>query len=745
MRTMDQVINDIISVTKKDGFIYALLMIIRRDNFSAIEECHLINHRDVLISEELKLLIGFWMQNEDCLKNYPSDLQQLSNLKREVLLLMDELHKSFVKMQGDGLITTKEQFDQALPLNFRIREAIFYGGDNLYDYEYINFLFRKYKYDVAWLKDNKGFVCEEVVAIVESIKKIIIEKNAKIPHLHVEMKQVLKEKGEAEKDWVLDFIEYIDILAGYFSSDDESVHKAGVAAFCDSLLDMFCIRKSDLDSLEGINQFLINFSYDLYSENNDQYKGPGYINKFEASPIVKIGNDKYFIPLIYTVFNAIYDVPFYWMNSDKMYHKKAGTNRGNAGEDIAYEILSPIFGHNNTYKNIVIKNRQHKDVTDIDILCVFGSKALCVQIKSKRLTLLSKMGDWTAQQNDFKLAVQNAYNQSLICRDALLNNDDKIFVNKETNEVLEDFKCVNEVFLLCLTTENYPALTPQVDYLLSKKDDDSSAIVFSVFDLALISHYLFTPYDFLYYIRQRLATYNVFFATNEIVYLGYHLLHKLWNDGAKKMVFLDEEYAQYIDRNYYPQLIGEKATEEGDRIAKRWVNEDFKRLCDEISKSTSPEKIDVLFALYDLSSGSIDKLFQMIRQARARSMNNHTVVTLTMILDDNAPIRGISYTSNPIEPLGLLKEMECVCAIKKYQARADKWLSLGANVWSTSIVDALLYLDSPWKYDSDLEWACMEYDSLDKTTTVLCDKKLGRNDLCYCGSGLKYKKCHGAK
>ena len=355
------------------------------------------------------------------------------------------------------------------------------------------------------------------------------------------------------------------------------------------------------------------------------------------------------------------------------------------------------------------------------------------------------MGDWTAQQNDFKLAVQNAYNQSLICRDALLNNDDKIFVNKETNEVLEDFKCVNEVFLLCLTTENYPALTPQVDYLLSKKDDDSSAIVFSVFDLALISHYLFTPYDFLYYIRQRLATYNVFFATNEIVYLGYHLLHKLWNDGAKKMVFLDEEYAQYIDRNYYPKLIGEKATEEGDRIAKRWVNEDFKRLCDEISKSTSPEKIDVLFALYDLSSGSIDKLFQMIRQARARSMNNHTVVTLTMILDDNAPIRGISYTANPMEPLGLLKEMECVCATKKYQARADKWLSLGSNVWSNSIVDALLYLDSPWKYDSALEWACKEYDSLDKTTTVLCGKKLGRNDLCYCGSGLKYKKCHGAK
>lgn len=745
MMTMDQVINDIISVTKKDGFIYALLMIIRRDNFSALEEYHLVNHRDVLISEEIKLLIGFWMQNDDCLKNYPSDLQQLSNLKREILLLMDELHKSFIQIQGDGLITSKEQFDQALPLNFRIREAIFYGGDNLYDYEYINFLYKKYKYDIAWLKDNKGFVCEEVVAIVESIKKIIYDKNAKMPHLPAEMKRMIKEKGGEDKDWILDFIEYIDVLEEYFSPEDKAVHKAGVEAFCDSLLDMFCVSKSDLKTLKGVDQFMINFSYDLYSGNNEQYKGPGYINKFEESPIVKIGNDKYFIPLVYTVYNAIYDAPFYWMNSDEKYRKKAGTNRGNAGEDIAYEILSPIFGPKNTYKNIVIKNRQHKDITDIDILCVYGGKALCVQIKSKRLTLSSKKGDWATQQNDFRLAVQSAYNQGLACKEALMNNEDKIFVNKETNEVLEEFKYVNEVFLLCLTTENYPALTPQVDYLLSKKDDDSLPIVFSVFDLALISHYLYTPYDFLYYIRQRLATYNIFFATNEIVYLGYHLLHKLWDDGTKKNVFLGEKYAQYIDRNYYPQLLGEKVTEEGDRIAKRWVNEDFKRLCEDVSKSTSSEKIDVLFALYDLSSGSIDKLFQMIRQARARSRNNQTVVTLTMILDGNAPIRGISYTSNPIEPLCLLKEMECVCAIKKYQARADKWLSLGANVWSTSIVDALLYLDSPWKYDSDLEWACMEYDSLDKTTTVLCDKKLGRNDLCYCGSGLKYKKCHGAK
>ena len=50
MRTMDQVIADIIAVTKKEGFIYALLMIIRRDVFLMLEEYHLVNNREVLIT-----------------------------------------------------------------------------------------------------------------------------------------------------------------------------------------------------------------------------------------------------------------------------------------------------------------------------------------------------------------------------------------------------------------------------------------------------------------------------------------------------------------------------------------------------------------------------------------------------------------------------------------------------------------------------------------------------------------------
>lgn len=270
MRTMNQVINDIIALTRKEGFIYALLMIIRRDVFLMLEEYHLVNHREVLITEEIKLLLGFWVKNDCCIRNYPNDLQELSGLIREIRLLMDELHHSFIKTEVDNLnwedITTKEQIDEVFPLNLRIREAIFYGGDNLYDYEYKNFLYKKYKYDVAWLKENKGFVCEEVAAIAESIKGLVSLKNSKVPHIPVEIKQMLHNSEESENEWFSDFIEYSEILAEYFISEEESVRKSGVKAFCDSLLEMFCVSKSELDHLAGVDRFLENFTYDLNGE-----------------------------------------------------------------------------------------------------------------------------------------------------------------------------------------------------------------------------------------------------------------------------------------------------------------------------------------------------------------------------------------------------------------------------------------------------------------------------------------------
>ena len=51
-------------------------------------------------------------------------------------------------------------------------------------------------------------------------------------------------------------------------------------------------------------------------------------------------------------------------------------------------------------------------------------------------------------------------------------------------------------------------------------------------------------------------------------------------------------------------------------------------------------------------------------------------------------------------------------------------------------------LDQPEALAEVLEGADVE-DVVQATEPVRNEQKLGRNELCYCGSGKKYKHCHG--
>jgi preprotein translocase subunit SecA len=55
-----------------------------------------------------------------------------------------------------------------------------------------------------------------------------------------------------------------------------------------------------------------------------------------------------------------------------------------------------------------------------------------------------------------------------------------------------------------------------------------------------------------------------------------------------------------------------------------------------------------------------------------------------------------------------------------------------------------LTVSAPAKTSDDLRAGEGEDESKAAATSIESGEKLGRNDPCYCGSGKKYKKCHGA-
>ena len=751
---MEDILKQIKALAHKRGFIYALLLIIRRDQTVHPSEYGTMNSHDRLITEEIGLLLRYWVENNTDPWMVPDSLNELSSMKHEAITLMNELHNSYRQPSDSSFAPetipqtrdeAKTYFEKVFPLNRRIQEEIFYSGDSLYDFEYTDYLPEKYKYDLDWLKENKCFEPDEVIVIVQTIKRILTEKNNSIPGLDDNTRMMLEHPSEdSDSIFMNDFIEYSPFFTqDLFDLDNVKRHHA-MEGFCKKILNIFSINANDIARLPGSLEYLNNFSFDLSVPYNEEYLGPGYFNILHTRPLLKYGDNKYLIPLVYWLFMSAYEVPYYWLMADPDYEKTAGSHRGQASEEIAFNILSPVFGEN-LFRDIIIKGAAKKSKTDIDLLAVVGSVAICFQIKSKRLTESSKQGNIDSIRSDFDKAVMAAHKQGLLCREYILNPAGVKFYNKEGNTpfVLPDG--IKDVYIVCLTSENYPALTSQVLELAGGTEDSvQSPIAFSIFDLRLITYYLDTPFDFAYYIRQRINTARYCIATTEMSLLGYHLRRKLWIYPNQDRLYIDDSFASNIDQNYYPKFANLKIKSDTvDQIANRWRNAAFEQLWKAVASHTNPRRTTVVFDLFDLSSDSVDKLMSMIHEGHERVKKRGTRVAVSMVFDLPSPF-GITFVIQPpCFGTPLFMDMEASGTIQKYQLHQDKWITLGRRIDSPYLVDLLIVDESPWQYNESMEDAVLEYKRATTEYSNSSSRRVGRNDPCPCGSGKKYKNCHG--
>lgn len=738
MTQLEAVTEKIKAHVRKPGYIYSFLMTVVKDCFYNPNNPAEYETRDKLITEELMTLLGFWLQCPEPKFLYPDSFEALYEMMIESEELMNEMHiasnelviAEMRELGNNPSDKLHERSSRRLSEEARaqsIQEAIYYCGDFAYDFEYIHFLAKKYKYDKDWLLQNKSFDVDEAGSIALAIKELQRKKTDVLcfPDRSLDFKQ-LGYDNEDEFNMALAFATYMDLIPPFDESSSESEVSNSLHSFCDSLVTLFSLDGKELNSYSGGQTFLDLFSLDLLEDTNSGYSRFGDYNILQAKPIIHLRDDHYLIPLVYQLFVSLYETPYYWILADKHYAKTAGTHRGKAGEDMAHEILSPLFGNSRTLRDIEIKDSKHHTITDIDNLCLLGTKAICIQIKSKRLSQASRTGSLQQLTDDFKHAVQDAYEQAVICRKHLLNQNGIFFWSKEKQCKVDISKDIDDVYILCLTSENYPALTHQVHELLSIDTGNPAPVVFSVFDLRLITHYLDNPYKFTYYIRQRIRTSSYFYSTSEINYLAFHLLHKLYPNPDYDWEVLDNDFATEIDKDYYPYISGGKTNLGTCTLKHKWENKRFETLCTAIEKITTPKTADILFFLYDLSSESRDILMDGLEYVKQRSLKNNTVVNIRSQYstpDGNSGITCIAIQSHA----DLYKTMFCLGEMHKYYHKAEKWLTFGVYNSSPSIVDMVSYADWKWKEDPILEKICRE--NLDETGCISIEKNIRKEEI----------------
>jgi len=771
MRKTELVINDIKALIKTKGYIYALCMILFEDFHINPEKLQELNHRKRLSTKEASLLLGFLIQSEiDFL--LPDTPQDLIQLKQKTYELLDDLHNSFMipfieKMQKSlkkehKIEDLRKEQKEFFGKGDMLTEPIFYSGTGVYDFQYLDFLERKYKYDKNWLLENKNFDIKKSKNIVVQIKNILQEKSQKVRlyGLKEKIPQVIKDmkKKSPNEDWerhakemvpMMELHQYVELFFDTQADDKalsiDEIREEGWKSFYKGLIELFVVRESDFSKDSDINLFFDNFSISPEKDMNYQFQGIGNFNWFNAKPIIQLDEERYFVPISFSVFEAIYESPFYWMwQDDKSYRDQLGQNRGKTGEEISCEFLSQVFGESRTFKSVKITTKKGKDDTDIDVLCVLGSKALCVQVKSKKLTELSRTGDDEQLQKDFQGAVQDAYKQGLVSRQKILERNAQFF--DESGNKLQLPEEIDEVYILGITTENYPSLTHQAHVMLDKKGDEPFPIFFTIFDLELVSHYLNDPYDFMYYIRQRTSLMDYFIADEEIVLLGYHLDRKLWKNPKCEMFAIDTDFGQLIDRNYYPLKAGLEVSDEDDAIKNRLKNDDFDRLCNQLKFLNEAKITDIIFHLLDWSGEARKNLVDYIIKTKQQTLRDGKFHNFSILPDDSyTPRVGVTYVSLNVNTTEELRNrLLTLCQVRKYKSKGDVWIGFGSLKYSSEMVDVVAFNDQQWEYDEELEKTSkFMLEGKNQGRQIRIGEKIGRNEKCPCGSGFKYKKCCG--
>lgn len=682
----DEVLEKIQELVKEKGYIYVVLFISLKDfyglNKNLSEEYQ--NKDYITNTAEISLLFGYIVKNNIKFE-YPDSVKDFDMMVSKTYYLLNILHNSFMfnkHKENDGI--SNNHFWKMLS------EWIIYSWDGSYDVQYMSMLKEKYSLDKDYLLENFWFNID------------IIEKNWK------KLREYFEEKVNTWRPktvW-------------------ESVYEY--------LYNSFIITKKEIDEL-WLGLLLSNFTL---KGKNEVYKWFWDYNEFLSTPIIQIGDDKYMIPVLFILFESIYESPFYWMTNDKNYEKKYLENRGKASENMVYNSLIKIFWSQDIYKNVIIKSSKSTTNNEIDILFVIWNKAICFQVKSKKLSLKAQWWEYDKIVSDFTNAVQSAYEQWIESRKEILAKDAKFYIDWEEIKFYEN---VNECYIISITSENYRGLSIQSFLLLKQDWENPFPLILSLFDLEVILYYLRDKYDFLYYVRQRTKLYKNFMADTEISLLSHHLLSKLRLKDDLSIEVADNSLAALIDENYYRKIMW-YPLEDNDKIETRWKNEKFNKLLSNVKQIKVPQTTDIIMNLMDLSWDAIDSLIKYMEDITRKTNEDNNNHDIWMPIDDFW-VTFMSMCDNNIDELN--KRLNFVCKKRKYLTKANSWIWFWKlRSYSDNLFDVVIFSTSKWEYNNDEEEI---YKSLPKWEIINAHNwsKVFRKSPCPCWSWKKYKRCCG--
>jgi hypothetical protein len=711
VRSEEEIFDDLLGLCSSPGYVHALAMLCFRDNFirfgrqlKAEDMDHLFS-RSRLIRTEITTLVGLLIRKPIDFRHPGGNVLQDYINRTETLL--DNLHQSMVAVMMSSMFGAAAKQEPPVHPDLSgsaLREPIFYGGESAYGFQYRDLAEKKYGADDPWLLGKMGFSIADARNVVAAVAAV---QDRKVRTAHQALRSLPRES------WT--------VLPGFIFTAAEVAERAGVAiGTVERVLDAFAFPDGDV---------------------NAGFTSLHAYNAASGTPLLRKGAAEYVLLQQYSLFGALYESPFFWLGADKTYEPKAHENRGRFTEAFAFERLAKVFGTGHVHTNVDVWKSKGSKLGEIDVLLLFGDRAVVLQAKSKRLTLEARKGNDLQIKDDFKKAVQASYNQAYLCAGALAGPNPNL--TDAAGQPISLREPVKVIYPVCIVADHYPALAFQARQFLKTQPADKLAtpLVTDVFALDAMTEMLESPLRLLSYLELRARFGDRLMATHELTLLSFHLKRNLWLNEDYDFAILEDGIAADLDVAMSARREGLPGARTPDGILTRIRNTAVGNIIAEIEAEPDASTIDLGLLLLELSEETVETLSRGIRQITAATRRDGKKHDITIELGKSSA--GLTIHCNPGDLLSAQNSLRIHCEGRKYSQKANRWFGLAVkpdgSLWFG------LKLEFPWVQDARMERLMHHWPKATARPAAAIGtraaRKIGRNTPCPCGSGKKYKRC----
>jgi hypothetical protein len=662
--------------------------------------------RNCLIRNEISTLIGLLLRNRIDYKLPSPDIMQKYITETETLL--EELQKSLNAPFRTILTEMAKENKDLNPFasGKLLREPIFYSGESAYEFQYRDFSILKYENDNEWLRLNKGFSIQDARDVVQAIGRI---QNEKWNTVFTEMRK----KYPEEWTYLPGFSFTLNEIASYTGNDIATI---------DKVLTAFAVPAD---------------------ERNKPFGAFSDFNAANVWPLIKLADDTYILFYIYTLAAALYESPFYWMSTDKTYIDFAMRNRGLFTEEFSFERFVRIFGRDNVYSNVDIFASDGNKAGEIDVLVLFGNRAIVLQAKSKRLTIESRKGNDLTIKDDFKKSIQDSCDQAYKCAKAL--GDSKYKLRDGDSREISNPKDLKDIYVLCVISDHYPALSFQARQFLTFESIEriSPPFILDIFTLDAMTEMLDSPLKILSYIDRRTKYSEKLFASHELTILSYHLKRNLWLSDEYDFLLLEDDIAADLEVAMLARRDGIQGKRTPDGILTRFASTSLGYLVKEIEARPDQETINLGYMLLTLGEETVKEVSNWIDELSRRARLDGENHNMTIALGTSETGLTVHCNNDPVQIAGPV--LRDYIYARKYKQQAQSWYGICVHPYNKSL-RFCINLDFKWQYNEDMDALTQEMAKPHKIRgsskeLKISKQKVNPNAPCPCGSGKKYKKC----